>query len=619
MSDLNVDNRTLAIMDNLPFLQSINNECIDLIAIDPPFAANETFTSKPKPPISQAEFREEIALAKKHGASHNEGIGETRVKDVWTWDKDIHPDWKARIEDDYPRVFAVVEAVEACATENEAAYIAFMAVRLIECHRILKPTGSIYVHCNDYANGYLRMLMDAIFGSGKANRRNLVYWRRATAHNDATRYGNIVDTLLYYAKSADATWNGDAITHPKTQKELEKAYPQKDENGEPIRSENLTGADATDGESGQPWKGYDVAARGRHWAPPKSSDYAKWIEEHHIPGYTEMAGVHERLDALDAAGLITHPKTGVWPGLKRYAEADKGNPPQNLILNPRGFTNYSTGDGEYTGYSTQKPIALYERLIKASSNPGDVVLDIFAGCATTAVAAERLGRQWIACDMAYRAWTMLKRRFLQNGWKMYGTSNSSYDAMATVKAALPARDGKPIRPQSIRTKTIGPGELPMRGDTDPVPYHQLPQTRGGRKQTTETASWSGRISKEDAKQLLIKRFGPVCWGCGYEPRRPNGSLDATLLEVDHIRARRASEGTHGNDELYNLALLHRTCNGIKRNKLTLEELRAHNAHEGLLYVNSTRDLVDLYEATQFAAEQIARHAAVYGRQESLTA
>ena len=218
---------------------------------------------------------------------------------------------------------------------------------------------------------------------------------------------------------------------------------------------------------------------------------------------------------------------------------------------------------------------------RPSSNPDDVVLDIFAGCATTARRRGAVGATvWIACDMAYRAWTMLKRRFLQNGWKMYGTSNSSYDAIATVKVALPAINGKPIRPQSIRTKTIGPNELPVRGDTDPVPYHQLPQTRGGRKQTTETASWSGRISKEDAKQLLIDRFGPVCWGCGYEPRRPNGSLDATLLEVDHIRARRASEGVQGDDELYNLALLHRTCNGIKRNKLTLEELRAHNAHGG---------------------------------------
>ena len=118
MSELNVANRTLAIMDNLPFLRSLNNECMDLIAIDPPFAANETFVSKPKPPISKAEFAEEVALAKKHGVQHNEGIGETRVKDYWNWDDDVHPDWKARIEDDYPSVFAVIQAVEECATEN---------------------------------------------------------------------------------------------------------------------------------------------------------------------------------------------------------------------------------------------------------------------------------------------------------------------------------------------------------------------------------------------------------------------------------------------------------------------------------------------------------------------
>ena len=178
MSALNVPNRTLAVMDNLPFLRSLNNECIDLIAIDPPFAANETFTSKPKPPISEAEFAEEVALAKRHGVQHSEGIGETRVKDYWNWDDDVHPDWKARIEDDYPRVFSVIQAVEACATENEAAYICFMAARLIECHRVLKPTGSIYVHCDAHANSYLRMLMDAIWGA--ANRIDEIIWNYGT-------------------------------------------------------------------------------------------------------------------------------------------------------------------------------------------------------------------------------------------------------------------------------------------------------------------------------------------------------------------------------------------------------------------------------------------------------
>ena len=122
----------------------------------------------------------------------------------------------------------------------------------------------------------------------------------------------------------------------------------------------------------------------------------------------------------------------------------------------------------------------------------------------------------------------------------------------------------------------------------------------------QSASWSGRIPKDEAKKLLINRFGPVCWGCGYEPRRPNGSLDDMLLEVDHIRAKRASEGTQGDDELYNLALLHRTCNGIKRNKLTLEELRTDNADNGRLYVSTTSELVDLFEAQQFAVSEIMK-------------
>ena len=611
MSRLNVANRTLAITDNLPFLRSLNNECIDLIAIDPPFAANETFTGRPRPPISPAEYGEEAALAARHGAAHNEGIGETRVRDVWSWDADIHPSWKAGIEDDYPKVFSVVQAVEACATENEAAYIAYMAVRLIECYRVLKPTGSIYVHCDNHANSYLRMLLDGVFGAG--NYRNAIAWRRAIAHNDARGYGNIVDTLLYYTKADAYTWNGPAIAEPKTADQLRAGYPAQDDRGQ-YRSENLTGANATAGESGRPWHGYDVASRDRHWAPPRSSPYAHWIEQHFIPGYTRIEGVHARLDALDAAGLITHPTRGVWPGLKRYAAADLGNMPQNLILNPTGFTNYNAGR-EYVGYTTQKPLALYERIIQVSSNPGDVVLDIFAGCATTAVAAERLGRQWIACDMAYRSWTMLKRRFYLNNMPLTGTSQATVDALKTlVRGDGPALQG---RSALYESHIIGPQELPAREDIDPEPYHPLQQSRPrGRPAGVQTASWSGRISKEAARSLLIEKFGPRCWGCGYEPRRPNGGLDLDLLEVDHIRARRAAAGTPGSDELYNLAMLHRTCNRIKGNRLTLEELRQHNALHGLLYVDSLNDLVDLYEATRFAAEQIAAYDVRHSRPET---
>ena len=201
MGNLNVPNRTLAIMDNLRFLRSLNNECIDLIAIDPPFAANETFTGKPRPPISDAEYAEERQLAETHGVPHNEGIGETRVKDVWNWDDDVHPDWKAGIEDDYPRVFAVVQAVEDVATENEAAYICFMAVRLIECFRILKDTGSIYVHCDDHANSYLRLLLDAVFGP--ENFRNELVWKRTGGRSDSRYFGRVHDTILVYTKGSD--------------------------------------------------------------------------------------------------------------------------------------------------------------------------------------------------------------------------------------------------------------------------------------------------------------------------------------------------------------------------------------------------------------------------------
>ena len=196
---------------------------------------------------------------------------------------------------------------------------------------------------------------------------------------------------------------------------------------------------------------------------------------------------------------------------------------------------------------------------------------------------------------------MLKRRFYLSGIALEGMTDATRDALASVR-----RDRAFQEPQQwTSSRTIGPNELPRRDDADPDPYHSLAPRQPSPRPTTQSSGWSGRIPKDEAKQLLIQRFGPRCWGCGYEPRRPNGSLDETMLEVDHIRARRAAEGTPGNDELYNLALLHRTCNGIKRNRLTLEELRSHNAMHGLLYVNSVSDLVDLYEATAFAAEQIA--------------
>ncbi len=600
MGDLNVANRTLAIMDNLAFLRRLNNECIDLIAIDPPFAANETFTGNPRPPISDAEYVEEIALAQAHGVEHNEGQGLTRVHDIWSWDEDVHPAWKMSIQDDYPEVFAVIQAVEACASENEAAYIAFMAARLLECRRVLKPTGSIYLHCDGHANSYLRMLMDAVFGS--ENYLNEIVWQRTGSHGSAKRWGPIHDTILFYGLSENYQWNRTYQDYDKSY--LDQYYRFEDERGR-YQLVSLTGAGTRSGDSGLHWRGINPTDSGRHWAVPASA------LRNAFPKFNlDSLSTQEKLDLLDQAGLIYWPERGSVPRQKRYADESPGVPIQDIVDDIRPIGSQAR---ERTGYATQKPLELYERIINASSNPGDVVLDIFAGCATTAIAAENLGRQWIACDMAYRAWTMLKRRFYLNGIALAGTTDATKDALASVR-----KDRGFQEPQQWTTsRTIGPGELPERDDVDPAPHHNLRQSRRGASQTTQSSSWSGRIPKDDAKRLLMDQFGPICWGCGYEPRRPNGTLDETLLEVDHIRARRAAQGTQGNDELYNLALLHRTCNGIKRNQMTLEELRSHNAMNGLLYVEKISDLVDLYEATQFAAEQIAIHTATYGLQTEL--
>ena len=291
-------------------------------------------------------------------------------------------------------------------------YLVWLNARLYEMKRLLKPTGSIYVHCDDHASHYIKVEMDKIFGYD--NFRNDIVWRRATAHNDSNRYGRILDHIFYYVvDSGSYTWNGKDIATPKTDEQIQTSYPSEDERGR-YRTENLTAAGATmHGESGRAWKGYDIGSKGVHWRPPKTGTYAEYIEREFIPGYRDINGVHDRLDALDAANLIHHPRRGFWPGLKRYAASDQGIAPQSLILNPTGFTNYNKGQGEWLGYPTQKPEALLELIIKASSNKGDVVADFFGGGGTTAATVQRLGRRWITCDQSRVAVAVSAERLKQ--------------------------------------------------------------------------------------------------------------------------------------------------------------------------------------------------------------
>ena len=195
-------NRNLFIADNLNLLRALDNESIDLICIDPPFSKNQTFTGSLKPPLSADERQQELETLAGWGIhsqrdAENTGIewpdadNTGRFSDIWRWEDDVHEDWVTRIENDYPALAKVIDATRTAHSEGTAAYLTYMAIRIIEMYRVLKPTGSMYLHCDSTANSYLRLTMDAIFGAD--NFKNEIVWKRFNFHADAKRFGKVTD------------------------------------------------------------------------------------------------------------------------------------------------------------------------------------------------------------------------------------------------------------------------------------------------------------------------------------------------------------------------------------------------------------------------------------------
>jgi len=396
------DTNTLFYGDNLDILRAhVADESVDLVYLDPPFNSNRSYN---------VLFRDES------GRDSDAQI--IAFEDSWHWGRrteDLYADLVKGSDERLVRLLTALvggrEQERGLLGRNPmSAYLVMMAARLVELQRVLKPTGSLYLHCDDAASHYLKLVLDAIFTP--PHFRNHIAWRRAIAHNDPKRYGRIQDHILYYVAGDYPVWNGDAIALPRNQEQLAAAYPSRDDRGR-FRSADLTGplhGGSQGSPSTLPWQRYDVFAMGRCWSVPRTGRYAEYIERNFIPGYRGIEGVHARLDALDAAGLIYHPQRGKWPGLKRYADADTGNPPQDLFLEPSGFTNFNRQRGEHLGFPTQKPEALLERIIRASSNEGDLVLDPFCGCGTAIVAAETLGRRWLGIDITHLSVALMKYR-----------------------------------------------------------------------------------------------------------------------------------------------------------------------------------------------------------------
>jgi DNA modification methylase len=275
------------------------------------------------------------------------------------------------------------------------AYIDYMRPRCVELARVLKKTGSFYYHCDWHASHYVKMMLDRIFGEN--NFVNEIVWKRTSAHSSAKRYGPVHDVLFFYTGSDDYTWNQHY--QPFDTSYLNAFYTHYDKDGRRWRRSDLTGDGIRTGESGKPWRGVDVTAKARHWAVPGD-----------VPALANMKGatVQQKLDALDKAGLIHWPKkkSGV-PMFKRYVDTMPGVPLQTVWDDIPPLHNLSD---ERLGYPTQKPLALLERIINASSNPNDIVLDAFCGCGTAIVAAENLGRQWIGIDISPTACRVMAKR-----------------------------------------------------------------------------------------------------------------------------------------------------------------------------------------------------------------
>ena len=526
MAQFNAVNRGVYIANNLDFLGSLNSECIDLVCIDPPFAKNETFSGdRLRPQLSDLERRNEMRLLQRWGIADKDAAtkaglvwpdgdparGRRNAKggytDIWSWEEDITEDWMLELADrpHLSGIYKLIDATRYVHGDAVAAYLCYMAVRIIEIRRVLKPTGSLFLHCDHTANGYLRQLLDAVFGPD--NFRNEIVWCYTGPSNTKRWFPRKHDSVFFYTKGSKWTFNPDSVRIPYVKLE--------------------TG---------------------------------------------NTSGIFNRAATLDDAGKV----------------------PEDYWLEGRdGMTPVGRRANERTGYPTQKPAALAERIIRASTNPGDIVLDCFAGCAYAAVAAEMLGkdnpeqaRQWVACDNNLRAWTVFKRQFNKEELVVLKCNDET--------------TGQQVMGSEPTVTVHGPRELPQR--VSPVTDDWQTASKLGQVKPTPNYKEKAKDVFDDGqmRKRLLKLSGYLAWCCGFANRRPDGSVIETTdnFHLDHILPK--SKG--GTDRIYNRApmcLRHNTSKGNR--EITLERLRTEIAAKGELQV-PLDDLIDLDWAYDRAME-----------------
>ena len=353
--------------DNLAVLREhVASASVDLIYLDPPFNSNANYNILFKSPTGERANAQIEAF-----------------EDTWHWNDKAEEAFDDVMRSGNAKAFDLLNAMRSFLGENDMmAYLAMMAVRLIELHRVLKPTGSLYLHCDPTASHYLKLLLDGVFGARAF--RNEIVWKRTSSHNDASqglsRYGRAHDIVFFYAKDRKSTWNLLFADYDPAY--LKQHYANVDADGRRYKTSDLTAA-KPGGDVSYNFRGV-VPPNGRYWAYSRAN-----------------------MERFEAEGRLHFAAKSGMPRLKQYLDEMPGVP---LGDEWDDIPPINSQAQERLGYPTQKPVALLERIIAASSNKGDVVLDPFCGCGTAVHAAQKLGRRWIGIDVTHLAISLIEKR-----------------------------------------------------------------------------------------------------------------------------------------------------------------------------------------------------------------
>ncbi len=459
---------TLYYGDNLDILRRyLKDESVDLVYLDPPFNSAQTYN---------AFFHE------KDGTDAASQI--KAFEDTWHWDIQTMAAYK-QITEQPGKVSDVMQAFYTFLGGNDMmAYITMMAPRLVELRRVLKPTGSLYLHCDPTASHYLKLLCDAVFGVNGF--RTEIIWRRHNARSTDAQWPRIHDAILFYTKTAEFLFHQAKV--PADEGKLPHTLIT-GADGKKYQTFELTAPGKTQaGESGREWRGFSPSEMGRHWA-----------------------NNHATMEEWATSGLIHFPKDGGFP---RRRAAEPFDPASRSVTVGDVWTDIDRINQtakERLGYPTQKPVALLERIIKASSNPGDVVLDPFCGCGTTIDAAEKLGRQWIGIDITQLATSLIKNRLRDTYGKKIeiitvGEPTTPNEASVLAEQdkfqfqwwALGLVDARPVEQKKGADHGID-GKILFRDDAQAAkPEQIIIQVKGGKTGVKDVRDLRGVIDREKA-------------------------------------------------------------------------------------------------------------------------